>query len=80
MPTNSDYNQFCLINSPLWRKISIIIIIMVVSLCLGDKRANQHPALTALHVLWLRQHNRIVNELKRINQHWNGDLLYEEAK
>jgi hypothetical protein len=46
----------------------------------GDKRANQHPALMSLHVLWLRQHNRVVNELKHINPHWNGELLYEEAK
>ena len=41
---------------------------------------NQHPALTALHVIWLRQHNRLVNKLKNINPHWNGDRLYEEAK
>jgi peroxidase len=46
----------------------------------GDKRANQHPGLTSLHVLWLRQHNRVVNELKRVNPHWNGEILYEEAK
>jgi hypothetical protein len=46
----------------------------------GDKRVNQHPALTALHVIWLRQHNRLVNQLKHINPHWNGDRLYEEAK
>lgn len=46
----------------------------------GDKRVNQHPALTALHVIWLRQHNRLVNKLKHINPHWNGDRLYEEAK
>ncbi|RWS28959.1 peroxidasin-like protein [Leptotrombidium deliense] len=45
----------------------------------GDKRVNQHPSLTALHVLFLRQHNRIVNALKRINPHWVGDKLYEEA-
>lgn len=46
----------------------------------GDKRVNQHPALTALHVIFLRQHNRVVNALKAINNHWNGDRLYEEAK
>lgn len=46
----------------------------------GDKRANQHPALTSLHTLFVRQHNRVVNELKNINPHWNGDRLYAEAK
>lgn len=46
----------------------------------GDRRVNQHPALTAVHTIWLRQHNRIVNGLKMINPHWNGDRLYQEAK
>lgn len=46
----------------------------------GDRRVNQHPALTAVHVMWLRQHNRIVNALKMTNPHWNGDRLYQEAK
>ncbi|UXI20334.1 putative Xaa-Pro aminopeptidase P [Sarcoptes scabiei] len=46
----------------------------------GDKRANQHPALTALHIIFVRQHNRIVNELKYLNPYWNGETLYQEAK
>lgn len=46
----------------------------------GDKRANQHPALTALHTIFVRQHNRIVNELKYLNPHWHGEILYQEAK
>ncbi|XP_015795696.1 peroxidase isoform X1 [Tetranychus urticae] len=46
----------------------------------GDKRVNQHPALTALHVVFLRQHNKIVNELKAINPHWDGERLYQEAR
>lgn len=46
----------------------------------GDRRVNQHPALTSVHVMWLRQHNRVVNALKMINPHWNGDRLYQEAK
>lgn len=46
----------------------------------GDKRANQHPALTALHIIFLRQHNRIVNELKYLNPYWDGETLYQEAK
>ena len=41
---------------------------------------NQHPALTALHITFLRQHNKIVNELKAINPHWGGERLYQEAK
>ena len=25
----------------------------------GDVRVNEHPALVAMHTLWMRQHNRI---------------------
>lgn len=46
----------------------------------GDKRANQHPGLLALHTIFLRQHNRLVNELKYLNPYWSGDVLYKEAK
>lgn len=46
----------------------------------GDRRVNQHPALTAVHVLFLRQHNRIVNALKEINEWMDGETLYLEAK
>lgn len=43
-------------------------------------RANQHPALTALHTIFVRQHNRVVNELKYLNPHWHGEVLYQESK
>lgn len=46
----------------------------------GDKRVNQHPGLTALHVVFLRQHNKIVNQLKEVNPHWDGERLYQEAR
>lgn len=46
----------------------------------GDKRVNQHPALLALHTIFLRQHNRVVNELKYLNPYWDGTKLYQEAK
>ncbi|GFY80108.1 peroxidasin [Trichonephila inaurata madagascariensis] len=38
----------------------------------GDHRANQHPALTSLHVLFLREHNRIARKLKEMNCWWTG--------
>lgn len=30
----------------------------------GDHRANEHPALTSLHTIWVREHNRIVDLIK----------------
>uniref|UniRef100_A0A8C8WC56 Lactoperoxidase n=1 Tax=Panthera leo TaxID=9689 RepID=A0A8C8WC56_PANLE len=46
----------------------------------GDHRANEQPALTAMHTLWLREHNRLAAELRALNPHWDGDTLYHEAR
>ncbi|GFY37908.1 chorion peroxidase [Trichonephila inaurata madagascariensis] len=46
----------------------------------GDQRANQHPALTSLHVLFLREHNRIARRLREINSNWDEERLYQESR
>ncbi|KAM5298287.1 LOW QUALITY PROTEIN: putative oxidoreductase PXDNL [Ctenodactylus gundi] len=46
----------------------------------GDLRANEQVALTAMHTLWLREHNRIAEGLSVLNPHWDGDTLYQEAR
>lgn len=46
----------------------------------GDSRANEHLGLTAMHTLWMREHNRIANELSEINPHWDGNMLYHETR
>ncbi|XP_069777626.1 peroxidasin homolog isoform X1 [Narcine bancroftii] len=46
----------------------------------GDHRANEQVALTAMHTLWYREHNRIATELLRLNPHWDGDTIYHEAR
>ncbi|KAK1333318.1 hypothetical protein QTO34_006859 [Cnephaeus nilssonii] len=45
----------------------------------GDSRASEVPALTALHTLWLREHNRLAAALKALNPHWSADTAYQEA-
>ncbi|XP_074495897.1 eosinophil peroxidase-like [Sebastes fasciatus] len=46
----------------------------------GDARSNENIGLSALHTLYLREHNRVALALANINPHWNGDRLYHEAR
>ena len=46
----------------------------------GDVRANEHTALTVMHTIWLREHNRIVRELAELNTCWDDERLYQEGR
>lgn len=46
----------------------------------GDVRANENTALTSMHTLFVREHNRLVDELAAQHPDWDGDTLYQEAK
>ncbi|KAM4615769.1 eosinophil peroxidase-like [Polymixia lowei] len=46
----------------------------------GDERSNENIALTSMHTLMLREHNRLVRALAKINRGWNGERLYQEAR
>ena len=46
----------------------------------GDSRVNQHPALTALHLLLLRNHNYHAQRLAQRHPDWSDELLYQEAR
>jgi peroxidase len=37
----------------------------------GDGRVNEQPGLTAMHTIWMRQHNIVADKLSAINPHWN---------
>ena len=46
----------------------------------GDTRVNQIMGLTALHILFLRQHNFLASALAALNPQWNDEILYLEAR
>ena len=45
----------------------------------GDVRANQNIALTAMHTLFVREHNRRCDELKRIFPDATDEQIYQAA-
>ncbi|KAI0559222.1 hypothetical protein FGB62_163g064 [Gracilaria domingensis] len=46
----------------------------------GDHRANEHPVLTAIHTIFMREHNSIARELKQEFPSMNDELLFQNAK
>jgi len=46
----------------------------------GDVRANEQVALTAMHTLFVREHNRHAEKIAEINPDFTGDQIYEKAR
>lgn len=46
----------------------------------GDVRANEHVGLTAMHTLFVREHNRLARIIRSIVPHFSGDMIYERAR
>ncbi|XP_057177526.1 eosinophil peroxidase isoform X2 [Triplophysa rosa] len=46
----------------------------------GDFRVVENIALTSLHALFLREHNRLARTLHVLNPSWSSETLYQEAR
>ena len=46
----------------------------------GDPRANQQMMLASMHILILREHNRIARELSKINQRWDDERIFQVGR
>lgn len=71
MPFNNLHEDPCLLTN---RAVRIPCFLA------GDTRSSETPKLASLHTLFVREHNRLATELRRLNPHWSGDKLYNEAR
>ncbi len=46
----------------------------------GDVRANEQIGLTAMHTLFVREHNRLAARIAERHPEWSGDEIYEKAR
>ncbi|KAM6901961.1 eosinophil peroxidase isoform 2-T2 [Lycodopsis pacificus] len=46
----------------------------------GDVRVDENIALTSIHTLFMREHNRLARALKTLNPQWDSETLYQEAR
>ncbi|XP_066507078.1 myeloperoxidase-like [Hoplias malabaricus] len=46
----------------------------------GDVRVNENVALTSIHTLFMREHNRLARALRKLNPQWTGETIYQETR
>ncbi|KAI5944573.1 Eosinophil peroxidase [Manis javanica] len=71
LPFDNIHEDPCLLTNPSVR---------IPCFLAGDSRSSETPKLAALHTLFMREHNRLATELRRLNPQWGGDKLYQEAR
>ncbi|KAK6180450.1 hypothetical protein SNE40_012602 [Patella caerulea] len=46
----------------------------------GDARVNVWPGLVTIHTIFMRQHNLIAAELKKLNSSWSDEELFQKTR
>ena len=73
----SNLGAFCTCDECVNKYVALTSIPLFPS---GDSRVNENVALTSMHTIWTREHNRIEEQLHLINPHWDGERLFQETR
>lgn len=46
----------------------------------GDVRVNEQLGLITMHTIWMREHNRIADELARLNPSWGSETVFQVTR
>ena len=46
----------------------------------GDSRVNEQPNLSVLHTVFMREHNRVSDQLQGLNPGWSDERVFQEAR
>ncbi|KAI4489483.1 hypothetical protein M0802_011095 [Mischocyttarus mexicanus] len=46
----------------------------------GDGRLSEQPALTSIHIAFLRLHNRLATKIGELNPHWRDEKIFQEIR
>ncbi|XP_048087442.1 eosinophil peroxidase-like isoform X1 [Alosa alosa] len=46
----------------------------------GDERVDENIGLASMHTMMMREHNRLARALARLNPHWSGETIFQEAR
>jgi len=46
----------------------------------GDQRCNENPGLLAIHIIWMREHNRVARTIQCAHPEYDDETIYQEAR
>ena len=46
----------------------------------GDDRVNEMPGLAVMHTLWVREHNRVADQMREHRPEWSDEKIFQETR